>query len=127
MDRSQFLLMGCSEQNELSTRLVLVGVKDKATKEDFLAVSACSVRDNCAPYSEGAAIDNRELSGRRRRCLGLGFFMPTMKLPARAELRNMLLQVQTSLSLQVICKNRYSQKLAKLGHDYQEGVQTSAA
>ncbi len=59
MDRSQSFLMGFSEQSELSTGLVPVGVEDRAIKEDSLAVSACCVRDICAPYSESAA--NRQL------------------------------------------------------------------
>ena len=52
-------LWGLASRTSLSTRLVLVGVEDRATKEDFLAVSACSVRGNCAPHSKGAA--NRQL------------------------------------------------------------------
>ena len=50
---------GLASRASLSTRLVLVGVEGRAIKEDFLAVSACSFGDNCAPYSEGTA--NRQL------------------------------------------------------------------
>ena len=59
MDRSQSFLWGLASRASSPTRLVLVGVEDRATKEVFLDVSACSVRDICDPYSESAA--NRQL------------------------------------------------------------------
>ena len=95
---ASYYLWGLASRTSFSTRPVLVGAEDRATR-DFRAVSACSVRDNCAPYSKGAANRHWELSGRRRRCQDLGAFMLTMKHTARAELRNIQLLVQTSLSL----------------------------
>ena len=51
--------MGFSEQNELYDQACAGRLRRQGNQEVFLAVSACSVRNNCAPYSEGAA--NRQL------------------------------------------------------------------
>ena len=60
---ASLFLWGLASRANCSTRLVPVGVEDRAIKEDFLAVSACSVRDSCAPYSESAA--NQQLGNVR--------------------------------------------------------------
>ena len=63
MDRNQSLLMGISEQNEHLDQASAGRCRRQGNQEDFLAVSACSVRDNCAPYSESAA--NQQLGNVR--------------------------------------------------------------
>ena len=93
-------LWGLASRTSFSTRLVLVGVEDRATKRTSW-LSAHAVLGVIALHTARAQqTDNWELSGRRRRCQDLGAFMPTMKHTARAELRNIQLLVQTSLSLQ---------------------------
>ena len=92
-------LWGLASRTSFSTRLVLVGVEDRATKR-ISGLSAHAVLGIIALHTARAQqTDSWELSGRRRRCQDLGAFMLTMKHTARAELRNIQLLVQTSLSL----------------------------
>ena len=112
---ASLFLWGLASRANCSTRLVPVGVEDRAIKEDFLAVSACCVRDICAPYSEGAA--NRQLGVVRPPPPPSGF----VRLHADAEafrkswIEKHTASVQTGLSLQVICNSRCSQSLLNLG------------
>ena len=111
-----------ASRTSFSTRLVLVGVEDRATKR-ISWLSAHAVLGTIALHTAKAQqTNNWEMSGRRRRCQDLGAFMRAMKLSARAELRNILLLVRTSLSLQVICKSRCSQSLLNLGMIIRKGL-----
>ena len=124
---ASLFLWGLASRANCSTGLVPVGVEDRAIKEDSLAVSACCVRDICAPYSEGAA--NRQLGVVRPPPPPSGF----VRLHADAEaFRKSWVEKHTASGEEKIVfagdmQQQMLAELAKLGYDYHDGILPSAA